>query len=270
MTQEEKAKAYDEALKKARQLCAYPTTKPFISDLQDLFPELKESDDERIRKAIRTLILSVPDIYERIGFSQGECFDWIQKQGEQKPIEWHREDEQKLNACFGYIPDESLRRWLTDIIHIKYDKPGDKVEPKFKVGDWIIYKDNIWKVCNISLGTYYELLKINNEVSIRHFEGVDETAHLWTIQDVKDGDVLVLNNEVFIYAHRKQMYSIAVAHCFVNSAGSFYLDGEFGYKEFGRTISPATQEQRDFLFSKMEEAGYEWDSETKKIINNND
>ena len=59
------------------------------------------------------------------------------KRGKQKPVEWHREDEQNLNACLGYIPDEFLRRWLTDIIHVKYDKPADKVEPKFKVGDKI-------------------------------------------------------------------------------------------------------------------------------------
>ena len=36
-------KKYKEALEKARQLCGYPTTMPFISDLQDIFPELKES-----------------------------------------------------------------------------------------------------------------------------------------------------------------------------------------------------------------------------------
>ena len=50
------------------------------------------------------------------------------KKGEQKPAEWHREDEQNLNACLGYIPDEFLRRWLTDIIHVKYDKSNNKVE----------------------------------------------------------------------------------------------------------------------------------------------
>ena len=62
----------------------------------------------------------------------------LEKKGEQKPSEWHREDEQNLNACLGYIPDEFLRRWLTDIIHVKYDKLADKVEPKFKVGDWVV------------------------------------------------------------------------------------------------------------------------------------
>ena len=39
---EEKASRYDEALEKARKLCAYPTTKPFISDLQEIFPELNQ------------------------------------------------------------------------------------------------------------------------------------------------------------------------------------------------------------------------------------
>ena len=45
--------------------------------------------------------------------------------GEQKHAEWRREDEQNLNACLGYIPDEYLRRWLTDIIHVKYDKHAE-------------------------------------------------------------------------------------------------------------------------------------------------
>jgi len=55
----------------------------------------------------------------------GYTFDFEKKELkkiEQKPAEWHREDEQNLNACLGYIQDEFLRRWLTDIIHVKYDK----------------------------------------------------------------------------------------------------------------------------------------------------
>ena len=44
--------------------------------------------------------------------------------GEQESAEWHREDEQNLNACLGYIPDEFLRRWLSDVVHVKYDKPA--------------------------------------------------------------------------------------------------------------------------------------------------
>ena len=73
---------------------------------------------------------------------------------EQKPTEWHREDEQNLNACLGYISDEFLRRWLTDIIHIKYDKPTDKVEPKFKV-KYAGNEYNVLDVKDIAGITYY-------------------------------------------------------------------------------------------------------------------
>ena len=79
MTQEEKAKAYDKALEKARQLCAYPTTKPFINDLQDLFPELAESEDEKTRKRIIALVNAHGQ-----GMYKDEMLAWLEKQGEQK------------------------------------------------------------------------------------------------------------------------------------------------------------------------------------------
>ena len=90
LTIEQKAKSYDEALEKARQLCSYPTSKPFISDLQDLFPELKENDgneDEKIRNNIKKVIgwyrgmftekSLMPEQYQEIDA-------WLEKQGGQK------------------------------------------------------------------------------------------------------------------------------------------------------------------------------------------
>ena len=44
------------------------------------------------------------------------------KKIEQNHVEWHREDEYNLNACLSYIPDEFLRSWIKDAIHVKYDK----------------------------------------------------------------------------------------------------------------------------------------------------
>ena len=43
----------------------------------------------------------------------------------QKPVEWHPEDEQNLNVCLSYIKDEPLRSWLIDAIHVRYDKPAE-------------------------------------------------------------------------------------------------------------------------------------------------
>ncbi len=37
------------------------------------------------------------------------------------------------------------------------------------------------------------------------------------------------------------------------------------YNMFVYNIHPATKEQRDLLFQKMEEAGYEWDGEKKEL-----
>ena len=43
------------------------------------------------------------------------------------------------------------------------------------------------------------------------------------------------------------------------------FDGEFGYTENGNSIHPATEEQRELLFQKMKEEGYEWDAEKKEL-----
>lgn len=84
MTQEEKARAYDEALEKARKLCAYPTTKSFISDLQGLFPELKESEDERIVKELLTFFReSIHGGHILTNKEYDSWIAWLEKQGKQ-------------------------------------------------------------------------------------------------------------------------------------------------------------------------------------------
>lgn len=191
-------------------------------DAEHYFPELKESEDERIKREIIDF-LRLPHHQFAGKRDHEKWIAWLEKQGEQKP--------------------------------------DDNVAPKFKVGDWIVNN-----VClPIQIASIKDSMYIFTKGDAMSVSFIDENFHLWTIQDAKDGDILVVNNEVFIYAHRKQMYSIAVAHCFVDSAGGFYLDGEFGYEENGKTISPATKKQYNLLFQKMKEAGYEWDSEKKEL-----
>ena len=133
-TDKEKAKRYDQALEKARQLCAYPTTKPFISDLQDLFPELKESDDDEIREWLINLVKShIEWLEDRIKeqLSNGQVYGgelneakdaiaWLEK-GEQKPA-WSEEDEDVLEdveeAIINYWhgqSQEDLLDWLKSL-----------------------------------------------------------------------------------------------------------------------------------------------------------
>jgi hypothetical protein len=228
---EEKAKAYDEALKIARQYWnnrAMPIGTNF--QLTIMFPELKESEDERIRKAIVKMISDIDggSPFEKYGIIKKEALAWLEKQAEHN------------SAIFI---------------------------PKFKVGDWITFtrKDGTREVLQVSdiIDDRYHfnhLLQISWSI-----KECDEKCHLWTINDAKDGDVLAVNNEVFIYSHRKGLHPCAVAHCFLDSAGGFHFDAEFGYVENGNLISLATKEQRDLLFQKMKESGYEWDAEKKKL-----
>lgn len=143
----------------------------------------------------------------------------------------------------------------------------DKIEPKFKVGDWIVYRDAVWKVCNIALQNDYELLKINNEVSTRLIKEVDENAHLWTIEDAKDGDVLVASDgSIFIFAGVVDYtcnYYAALTH--YNDV-SINKEVELGSWELSNHVHPATKEQCDLLFAKMREKGYKWNNEKKEVI----
>ena len=98
-------------------------------------------------------------------------------------------------------------------------------------------------------------------------------AHQWTIQDAKDGDVIF----------DKSDNTIGIFKCFgmlpdggCNNDDSYcylhlqydppYADITLDNEVFSEDVVPATKEQRDLLFAKMKELGYEWDAEKKQII----
>ena len=90
--------------------------------------------------------------------------------------------------------------------------------------------------------------------------------HLWTIQDARDGDVIFYDEGwicIFKCIHGI-WYS---SYCFITDDGEFHT----GYERHAvdSTIHgnahPATKEQRDLLFQKIKEAGYEWDTDKKEL-----
>lgn len=184
-----------------------------------------------------------------------------EKQGKQKPVEWHREDEQNLNACLGYIPDEFLRRWLTDIIHIKYDKPTNKVEPKFKVGDWLVDEKGVVKqILSYKKGIYKHTYGYSSCI-------FEDKWRMWDItKDAKDGDVLAYNdskNNVWVCIFKKYTNERVYDYCTLDKE-SFWEHGNWNYLA-SFSYTPATKEQRDLLFQKMKEAGYEWDANKREL-----
>ena len=104
MTKEEKAKAYDKAIEIAKD--KYVRFKGMLSGdiLEDVFPELKESKNEKIRKGI---IKSIKDLstdwLELHGITKGDALSWLEKQSEQKPATWSGENTETISRVISIV-----------------------------------------------------------------------------------------------------------------------------------------------------------------------
>lgn len=229
-------KKYENALAWARKVMDGKIGFVF-DDVKDVFSELTESEDEKIRKAI----------------------------------------EEAVNY---YWSDDTQAR--TDILAwLEKQKPADKPEPKFRIneGKWYIC---ISQFCNCIEGRIY---KASADSRIIDDYGTEYDMHsdaykyfrLWTIQDAKDGDVLVTTHAnghgIIIFIFKRISNDEMTCYCLYDSqmsdklcfdacADSDYIGNVSGAEE---EFIPATQEQRDLLFQKMREAGYKWDAEKKEL-----
>lgn len=151
------------------------------------------------------------------------------------------------------------------------------IEPKYKLGDWVVYCGNIYQVIDISKTSYtFASAKTGAEL-INDIVAADNSSsyRLWRISDAIAGDVLTdyadgLDNPlIFIlkgFEHvdfgckRKSDYS---SYCFLKAnTRQDFLQGKYHHKH---DIKPATYEQHKLLFMKMDEAGYYWNEETKTL-----
>ena len=142
-------------------------------------------------------------------------------------------------------------------------QPGDKAEPKFKVGDWITDGKITFQIVKIEDDCY-----VADDGDKVWFSVINQYYHLWTIQDAKDGDVLYDGNFACIF--RKLLKDDdgnlwIDSHCGVDVSNKFVVNNIGDCWCPACDCYPATKEQRDLLFSKTEEAGYEWDAEKKEL-----
>ena len=327
---EEKAKAYDEALKV---LHKYDGANIMFSQSlkEEMFPELKESEDDRIRKEMIFYFQEeIPQCsIQEHADKMREFISWLKRQEvECTKLElkagnsyfcyksrWERADSETFKKGLIYkcnkdgvldnfviknpeqhfieIKDERIA-WLEkqgeqpkkhDVCDYcdqqgccvspcpmkLVEKHGEKKPadtPKFKVGDFIANDYCFGKVIALTDDAY--LLDTGQSIPF----SCEHNAHLWTIQDAKDGDVLAIewnqDNDVW----EKILIFKALNDSCVKGYGStfknknlFFTDQKVPYysETWTKTLHPATKEQRDLLFQKMHEAGYEWDAKKKEL-----
>lgn len=216
-----------------------------VEELRSLPKE--ENKDERMIQYFKDLTPfdKAEELYEKYGFSHKDAIAWLEKQGKQKSI-----DE--------LTPQETMDIAVAKCFEQGEQKPADKVEQKFKVGDWVIYDHRTYQIVELPQGRL-----INASLSRN---GKTEQAPLpycekWSIQDAKDGDVLASNRSIFIFS-QEYIAGKAKAHCGIMN-GLFIVKPEGCWTN--EKCYPATKEQRDTLLKAMTDAGYAFDFEKKKL-----
>ena len=118
----------------------------------------------------------------------------------------------------------------------------------------------------------YTLAGCDGSVITCPIQEIDKSASIFTLQDVKDGDVLAYKDEISLYKHdiknctkQETTFGGFVYHCCYDGK-RFIMDSLYSLTEQDKMdIHSATKEQRNLLFQKMYEAGYEWDAERKEL-----
>lgn len=211
---------------------------------------------------------------------------WLKKQGKPKPYSGvsfkhigHIWDMRARDGGVEIFVDGEIKvrvflnnkpRGKSALEAIKEEKVdnANKVEPEFKVGDWITFcGSNPFKILKIEADINgvleYLLLDQNGHDFYFSKAHVDKNVRLWTIQDAKDGDVLATSAGAFIYNGNNCGGSYPGSYCGINNLGNFQTGVEYHWTR--KKVYPATKEQRDLLFQKMKEAGYEWDADKKEL-----
>lgn len=108
---------YKEALEKAKYWHKEGYGRGCQELVEDIFPELQESKDERIRKEIIETFKILGDGKIPVDINYADIFTWLEKQGGQK-FAWSEEDEEILRT----IISDGLRGAEFDMLQINWLK----------------------------------------------------------------------------------------------------------------------------------------------------
>ena len=168
MTEKEKAKAYDEAIERAKKLYSNGIA-------EEIFPELKESEDEKIRKEIISILRNTYWTSNRNRFN--ELVAWFEKQGDKDKliqelgeykVKYTQEILEKHITSMSNKDDERLRKntisFLKEFAELGYENAVECI-------DWLEKQDE-QKPCMVQW-------KGDNLKEVISFTGKDKNFEKW-------------------------------------------------------------------------------------------
>lgn len=213
------------------------TITAYRKEFEEIFSELAESEDERI---IKEIIQSIKG--SMIVIHKDKCLAWLEKVDKDNKFL----KSIKVGDILTKSPDGILINLGQSDRALEHH---NKVEPKFKIGDWICNCDGLrspLRIISVS-NTEYMVEDVQGNSGVPKVDYLDKHYHLWSIEDAKEGDILANNNVICVYKERVSEHLIKVI---INY--SIKEDVETHYDIIGDSdLYPATKAQRDFFIRKI-------------------
>ena len=216
---------YEEAMERARELheAGNALTK---SQMEIVFPELKESEDEKITAEIVDFISRNADRGDDIMKSAG-WIAYLEKQKEQKPVKLNDDTEVGLDRALQIV--------------------------KAAKGNLCGYQsdDGIYECCH-AIQTLERILK----------NGIEQKPAEWTIDDAKPGDILNSTRvqATIIYKGKADDGKHILAYCALQKG--IFISQEMLWD---RDFELASEYWKNALYEAMVRKGYDWDADELEL-----
>lgn len=243
---------YKEALERARQaLLDGGISSNTIAYITNIFPELAENEDEKIKKVLT-------DYFKRYQEYGGDTFEGISVDN---ILAWlEREKDTSSTECV-FRPTAGCDIESAAKQAVRQQQLGNKIVLAFN-GAYISVEG---KTDNEIVKEYHFWLEKQGEQ--KH---TDKEVGNWIIQDAKDGDVLADKDAILIFrgignSERDDVIDYHCCYCYNRTAFMVQEDLDYWGHVWNNELRPATKNQRDLFFKKMKEAGYEWNADKKEL-----
>ena len=198
MEQIDYKKKYEEAIERLKQYDREHSSGYSIKERDEfIFPELRESDDEKIRKDIISLVIKWwkdNGAVEPEFSTQNSMIAWLEKQKERSPLS--KDEEYTLARIIEYLEDNDCPSEWKNLLHDVYSLPYQKEQKQeWSEEDKTVLNNLIYALAN-DRDEYINFLK-SLRPQKQDVMSVDEFRHVvcYLVQDIVANEHMVVTEK---------------------------------------------------------------------------